>query len=414
VEVPPSAGRAMTQAHVIGVGVHPFGRYPDTSMPDLARRSIWAAIADAGIDPHEVGVAYVANCYHGFFTGQSDSIAPIVVGHAGLSGLPMIHVEGGGAAGSVAFHEAVLAVQSGQYPVALAVGVEKLYVPNDPSISISAIATSGERSVATDMGMTWIGSLTMSAHALMRKYGWDQRDFALVTEKNWFNASQNPEAEHQEELGADEIMAARLVAYPLTRPMCASAAVDGAAAVLVANDEVAARVHDASDPRVEAMCLVGGRYLSNRVPDERPGMLSMDEAGRAFAGVYEKAALGPSDVDFAQVHDSIAPEELLAYQMLGLCEPGGESELIRSGATRIGGRIPVNTDGGLLARGHPIAASGVAQVVETVRQLRGQCGTRQIRLEDGSLPRRGAIQNAGAQGGPSGGVAVSAAILLVR
>jgi acetyl-CoA acetyltransferase len=160
------------------------------------------------------------------------------------------------------------------------------------------------------------------------------------------------------------------------------------------------------------MGFVGGRYVSNRVVDDRPGMLSMDEAGRAFAIAYERAGLGPEDVGLAQVHDSIAPEELLSYQMLGLCEPGEESDLLRSGATRIGGRIPVNTDGGLLARGHPIAASGVAQIVESVRQLRGEAGIRQVRDSDGALPRVAAVQNAGAQGGPSGSTAVSAAIIL--
>jgi acetyl-CoA acyltransferase len=399
---------------VVGVGMHPFGKFPDQSVPDLARDAIWAAITDADLDPHLIGVAYVANCYHGFFTGQCDSVAPIVVGHAGLSGFPMIHVAGGGAAGSIAFHEAVLAVQSGQYPLALAVGVEKLYVPGDPSISISAIATSGEKTIATEMGLTWIGSLTMSTRRLMDQFGWTQRDFALVAEKNRANAAKNPEAELQQEISVEEIIAARTVAHPLTRPMCAGAAVDGAAAVLVADREFAARYGARRHPRVRSMALVGGRYVSNRVVDDRPGMLSMDEAGRAFAQAYEKASLGPHDLDLVQVHDSIASEELLAYQVLGLCEPGGEGELIRSGATQLTGRIPVNTDGGLLARGHPIAASGVAQVVETVRQLRGEAGARQVQGHDGGPPRFGAMQNAGAQGGPGGGVAVSAAFVVER
>jgi acetyl-CoA acetyltransferase len=137
----------------------------------------------------------------------------------------------------------------------------------------------------------------------------------------------------------------------------------------------------------------------------------MDEAARAFALAYERAGVGPEDLDLIQVHDAIAPEEMLAYQVIGLCAPGREAELLHSGATRLGGRVPVNTDGGLLARGHPIAASGVAQVVETVRQLRGTAGLRQVEY-DGRRPRVGAIQNAGAQGGPAGGVAVSAAFLL--
>lgn len=399
-----------SSAHVLGIGIHPFGKFPEKTVPQLARDAIWDAIGDAEIDPHRIGVAYVANCYLGFFTGQSDSIAPIVIGNAGLSGLAMIHVSGGSAAGSIAVHEAVLAVESGEYDLALAVGVEKLYVPSDPSISIAAIATSGERSIATEMGLTWIGGLTMSSRRLMGEFGWTRDDFALVTQKNRANGALNPDAEIKEALSVEEILNARVVAYPLTRPMCASAAVDGAAAVLIGTGEVSSRLR--SNPVVRAMGLVGGRYISNRAVDDRPGMLSMDEAARAFAKAYEKAGLGPDDLDIAQVHDSIAPEELLAYQVMGLCPAGEESDLLRSGATRIGGRIPVNTDGGLLARGHPIAASGVAQVVESVRQLRGEAGPRQVVPPDGGLPRVAACQNAGAQGGPSAGVAVSAALLL--
>lgn len=404
----------MTDAHVVGVGMHPFGRFPEKSVPELARDAIWGAISDAGGTAKTPAIAFVANCYHGYFTGQCDAIAPIVIGRSGLSGIPMVHVEGGGAAGSVAFHQAVLAVLSGEYPVALAVGVEKLYVPDNPGISISAINTSGEATVATSMGLTWVGSLTMSARRLMALHGWTQEDFALVASKAREHAATNPEAEIQQAMSVEEVLAARIVADPLTRPMCAGAAVDGAAAVLVANGEVARQTGSGRHPRVAGMGVVGGRYISNRVEDPRPGMLSMDEAERAFSVAYERAGLGPADVEMAQVHDSVAPEELLSYRVLGLCAAGDEPALLRSGATRLGGRVPINTDGGLIARGHPIAASGVAQVVETVRQLRGELDGRQVRDDDGEAPRVGAIQNAGAQGGPSGGVAVSAAFLLTR
>jgi acetyl-CoA acetyltransferase len=401
----------MNDVYVVGTGLHPFGRFPQTTMPRLARDAIWASIADCGVDPRWIDIAYVANCYYGFFTGQEDAIAPVVFGGAGLSGIPMIHVEGGGAAGSVAFHQAVLAVASGEYRLALAVGAEKLYVPGNPALSISAIGTSGEQTTATQIGLTWVGDLTMSARRLMTKYGWTARDFAAVASKNRRHAAQNPDSEVQQEMTVEEVLAARTVAPPLTRPMCSSAAVDGAAAVLVADRATAARIGSGHHPRLAGMGVVGARYMSNRLPDDRPGMLSMDEASRAFAIAYERAGLSPQDVDLAQVHDSITPEELLSYQVMGLCAPGDEGALLRSGATTLGGRVPVNTDGGLVARGHPIAASGVAQVVETARQLRGSAGVRQVRI-DGRLPRVGAIQNAGAQGGPSAGTAVSAAFLI--
>lgn len=401
----------MAEAYVVGGGMHPFGRYPGKSVPQLARDAIWDAITDGGVDPRLIDVAYVANCYNGFFTGQADALAPIVFGRSGLSGVPMMHVEGGGAAGSVAFHQAVLAVMSGQYRLALAVGVEKIFVPGNPAISISAIATSGEQTTATKLGLTWVGDLTMSSRRMMSRYSWTARDFAMVTAKNRRHGALNPEGEIQQEISVDDVLAARMVAPPLTRPMCAGAAVDGAAAVLVADRATAARIGSGRHPLIAGMGLVGARYVSNRTQDERPGMLSMDEAARSFAIAYERAGVGPDDVELAQVHDSIAPEEMLSYQVMGLCAPGDEAVLLRSGATALGGRVPVNTDGGLLSRGHPIAASGIAQVVETARQLRGTAGARQA-MSNGRPPRVAAIQNAGAQGGPAQGVAVSAAFIL--
>lgn len=405
----------MTEVVVLGVGMHRFGKFPALAIQDLAREAIWQAIGDAGIDPRVIQIAYVANCYNGFFTGQLDAVAPIAVKYSGLTGIPLIHVMGGSGSGSVAFHDAVLAVASGQYEVALALGVEKLYVVGDPARSISAIQTSGEQSVATELGMTWIGDLTISARRLMHRYGWTQEDFALVASKNRQNGALNPLAELQEPITAEEVLAARVVAYPLTRPMCSSAAVDGAAAAIVCSREAAGRLlRTAAGPLVRAagLSLAGARYVSNRTEDTRPGMLSMNEAPVAFAAAYKQAGLGPRDVELAFVHDAIAPEELLSYQVLGLCEPGEEAALLRSGATRLDGRVPVNTDGGLIARGHPIAATAFGQIYEAVVQLRGRAGARQAYPSNGRPPRVAALQNAGAQGGPGGGVAVSSALLL--
>lgn len=397
---------------ILGGGVQPFGQFPDLEMKDLARNAIWAAIHDTLIDPRRIGVGYVANCFYGFFTGQDDAIAPIVFRNAGLGGFPIMHVEGGGASGTVAVHEAVMAVASGEYDVALAVGVEKLYVPGDPALSISAIATSGEKTTAVEMGLTWIADLTMGARRLMDRHGWTAEDFARVAEKNRYHGSLNPAAELQTPISVEEILAARVVAHPLTRPMCAGAAVDGAAAVIVCRRELAPTLGDGRPtPGFAAVSLVGAPHRNSSQLDSLPGMLSMDEAPRAFAAAYERGGLGPADLELVQLHDAVAPEELLGYQVIGLSDPGDEAALLRSGATRIGGRVPVNTDGGLIARGHPIAASGVAQVVETAHQMQGRAGARQV-LHDGRPPRVAAIQNAGAQGGPSGGVAVSAALLL--
>lgn len=402
----------MDQLCVVGVGMHRFGKFPDLRIQDLARVAIWDAIEDAGIDPRLIDIAYVANCYSGLFTSQHDAVAPMVVKYAGLTGMPMIHVMGGSGSGSAAFHEAAIAVGSGQYRFALAVGVEKIYAPGDPARSISAISTSADQTISGEIGLTMVGELTMSARRLMERYGWTQRDFALIAVKNRANGALNPLAEIQEPLTIEQVLAARVVAEPLTRPMCAGAAVDGAAAAIVCTLPTAKELGLLTVPWIRSMVLVGGRYLSNRAVDTRPGMLSMDEAPRAFATAYERAGVGPEDLEMALVHDAVAPEEMLAYQVLGLCKPGDESSLLHSGATSLAGRVPFSTDGGLLARGHPIAATGLAQVYEAALQLRGRAGSRQAYPRDGHPPRIAALQNAGAQGGAGGGVAVSAAILL--
>lgn len=398
---------------VLGGGVQPFGQFPDLELKDLSRNAIWAAIRDSGIDPRRIQVGYVANCFHGFFTGQDDAVAPIAFRYAGLSGFPIMHVEGGGASGTVAVHEAVMAVASGEYDVAIAVGVEKLYVPGDPAKSIAAIATSGEKTIAVELGLTWIAELTMGAHRLMERHGWTAEDFALVAEKNRYHASLNPNAELQTPISVQEILAARTVAHPLTRPMCAGAAVDGAAAVILCNRKVAKKLGDGRPlPSFAAVSMLGAPHRSAAEMASLPGMLSMNESPQTFAAAYERAGIGPEDLELVQLHDAVAPEEMLGYQVIGLAKPGEEADLLRSGATRIGGRVPVNSDGGLIARGHPIAASGVAQIVETAAQMQGRAGDRQV-LHDGRPPRVAGVHNAGAQGGPSGGVAVSAALLLV-
>jgi acetyl-CoA acetyltransferase len=278
---------------------------------------------------------------------------------------------------------------SGPYRLALAVGVEKIFVPRNPAISDSAIATSGEQTTATKVGLTWVADLTTSSRRLMSRYGWTARDFATVASMNRRHAALNPEAELRQEISVDDVLRSRMVA----------------------DKETALRIASGRHPMVAGMGLVGARYVSNRAVDDPPGMLSMDEARRSFALAYERAGLGPEDVQLGQVHDSIAPEEMWSYQVIGLCAPGDEAAFLNSGATSLGGRVPVNTDGGLIARGHPIAASGVAQVVETTRPLRAAAGGRQV-LIDGRQPRVAAIPNAGAQGGPAQGVAVSAAFLM--
>ena len=401
----------MDEVVVLGVGMHRFGQFADKRLGELARDAVWLAIEDAGIAPRLLDIAYVSNCYHGFFTGQSDAIAPVALGYTGLSGLAMCHVSGGTGAGTLAFHDAVLAVGSGMYRMALAVGVEKQYVPGDPVCSISAINTSLERVVATDMGMTPLAELAMGLRRLMLERGWTREDFAHITAKNRAHAALNPLAEIQQTITVEEVLAAREVAWPLTRPMCASAAVDGAVAVIVCKRATARQFTSAALPRIAAMALGSTPYASPAEALKRSGLPSMDAAPPIFARVYERAAVGPEDLELLQVHDAVAPEEMLAYSTLGLCAPGDEAALLHSGATRIGGRVPVSSDGGLVARGHPVGVTGLAQIYETVQQMRGRAGAHQVIHTHGGPPRIAAIHNAGARGGAAGGVPICAGLI---
>ncbi len=401
----------MRPVAILGVGMTRFGQFPERTLNDLAREAIWEAMDDSGVDPRSIGIAYVGNSYAGILQNQESGRAVTLVRNAGLGGMAMIHVESGSASSSLALHEAWLAVGSGRYDVALAVGAEKLHIPGDPARSIAAISTSGE--FASEMGMTWMAELWMGFEAAMERNGWSILDVARVAEKNLRHASLNPRAEVRTPLSADEILAARRVVGPVTRPMCASASVDGAAAAIVCSEEVARR-YAASWVRIAACSLRGARWFDEEEAKHVPGVLSMDLAPEVFAEAWQVAGVEPKDVDVLQVHDAMAGEELVAYEAMGLCAPGDGARLVAEGRTALGGDLPCNTDGGLVGRGHPIGATGLAQVCEVTWQLRGQAGDRQV-YHRGRPPRVAAVQNAGAQASTGGaGIGASIGIVLTR
>lgn len=392
---------------IAGAGMTKFGRLPDQSLEDLTRGAVWDAIDDSGIDPRRIGIAYLGNSFAGVLQGQESARAVTLLRNAGIGGMAMIHCESGTASASLAVHGAWLAVGSGEFDVAIAVGVEKLYVPGDPAASIAAISTSGERFVGQEMGLTALAGVWMEVEAVMERYGWTPTDIARVAEKNHRLGALNPRGESEHPTSIEEILGGRSVIGPLTRLMCASAAVDGAAAAILCSEEVA---RQAGAQRVElaACSLRGGKWMDDAEKERTPGLLSMDNTAEVFSEAYERAGVGPQDIDVFEAHDAIAAEELVSYEAIGLCAPGDGAGLIRDGRTDIGGDIPCNTDGGLVGRGHPVGATGLAQVCEMVWQLRGQAENRQVR-HSGRLPRVAAIQNAGAQS-VSGGEGVGASV----
>jgi acetyl-CoA acetyltransferase len=264
-------------------------------------------------------------------------------------------------------------VAAGTCDVALALGVEKMFV-GDTARSLAALASDSEVDLAR-MGMQF--SATYAAHpkynlrGRMDEYGWTDRDFADVVVKNSRHGSLNRFAQHQRALTADEVLAAPMIAEPLTLYMCSSIA-DGAAAAIVCAKEDAAALSEAVPVTVAAAKLRSGHFFTSA----DNGYSSLREM---VGDLYEETGIGPEDIDVAEVHDAMAPVELLIYEGLGLCGPGEGPKLIRDGTTAIGGKHVVNPSGGLVSRGHPVGATGLGQVAELVWQLRGQAGHRQAK-----------------------------------
>jgi acetyl-CoA acetyltransferase len=377
--------------------MHPCGKFLEKNLKDLGQVAIWNAINDAGVDAKEIGVAYVSNCAAGLITGEENVRGQRVLRASGIGRIPVINVENACASGSTAFRGAYLEVASGLHDIALAVGVEKLFCGNT-SREVKAVAANADLELlATGVQFTALYAISLKKY--MEEYGATPRHFAKVTEKNSYNGSLNPLAQHRTPLTVEQVLSSRMVADPLTLYMCCSIA-DGAAAVILCAEEVARRY--TSKPLVEiAACALGsGRF--------RPGYGEGPDLTELVAqDAYRVAGISPEDIDVAEVHDAMAPAELFLYEELGFCKKGEAIRLIDEGRTKIGGDIPVNPSGGLVAKGHPIGATGLIQMAEIVWQLRGEAGARQV-----ANPKVGLVQNRG--GFIDGDDAASAVIILKK
>ena len=375
----------MRNVAVIGVGAHPVGKYEHLALKDLAREAIWGALRDADLEPEQIDVAYVGNSLGGLLTGQEGIRGQVVMQDAGFGGLPVINVENACASGATAFRGAWLEVASGNADFALAVGVEKMFV-GDIAKSISAIAADSELELSK-MGMQFSASYAIhpkiNLKGKMRDYGWTPADLAKVAVKNSENGSKNSVAQHRRPLTTEDVLQSRMIADPLTLYMCSSIG-DGAAAAIVCSADAAKKLSSRPIVTIGACILKSGVY---RLPnDDRADTLTL-----TAEAAYEAAGISPEDVDLAEVHDAMAPAELMIYERLGFCGPGEGPKLIDERVVTLDGNKPVNPSGGLSARGHPIGATGILQMYEIVRQLRGECGDRQIQ----NNPKVGLAQNQG-------------------
>lgn len=356
---------------IAGVGITLFGKFLDRSVRSLAEEAVRNAVADAGIDAARVERVYFGNAASGLVTGQEMIRAQAALRFTGLAGKPMVNVENACASGSTALHLAWQAVASDQADVALVVGAEKL-THADKAVSFGAFtkAVDLEEELPSYIG-SGSGSIFMDIYAAKtRKYmdatGATAVDFARVTVKSRHAGARNPYAQFRKETSVEEVLASRMISPPLTLPMCSSIG-DGAAAVVLCSRNAVASLGISHPIWVPASVLVSG-YADPTKPNA---------VTRAAQGAYEATGIQPGDIHVAEVHDAAAPAELLHYENLQFCARGDGCKLLRSGVTDLGGKISVNPSGGLLSRGHPIGATGTAQIVELVLQLRGQAGERQ-------------------------------------
>ncbi|MBI3782014.1 MAG: thiolase family protein [Deltaproteobacteria bacterium] len=377
-------------ALIAGVGMTHFGKHLEIGFKAIGAEAVQRAVEDAGIRLQDIEVAYVGNAAAGLVTGQECIRGQVILRSLGVGKIPVVNVENACASGSTAFHQAAAMVTAGANDIVLALGVEKLY-SEDRKKSFSAfsgavdvefmqaIMESLQKSAAASGGSAGAAgagekrSMFMDiyaavARAHMQRYGTTVEQFAMVSAKNSFHGSLNPRAQFREALTVEQVLAAPMIAEPLTRPMCSPIG-DGAAAAILVSPAKARQLGINKPVRVVSTVLVSGW---DHAPDE-------DGAGEVSSRqAYEEAGVGPSDIHVVELHDASAPGEILAYEYLGLCPKGGGGRLVQDGVTKLGGRQPVNTSGGLLRKGHPVGATGVAQIVELTEQLQERSGSRQV------------------------------------
>ncbi|MCY1262714.1 putative acetyl-CoA acyltransferase [compost metagenome] len=377
-------------AFIAGVGMVPFGKYLDMPLKELAGQAIRLALGDAGLQPGQLQAAWMGNAAAGVITGQEMIRGEVVLRGMGIGRIPVVNVENACASSSTAFQQACAMVSAGYYDIVLACGYEKLFHEDklrslgafssavdveDPDGAVNVVkklaAAAGEPFDAEGAGSTrsvFMDIYAMMAKKYMKQCGATARHFAMVAAKNSLHGSLNPRAQYRERLSVEEVLAARPIVDPLTLPMCSPIG-DGAAAVVIVSERKARQLGLHAPVRVASSALVTGWDFEE--PNDSVGALAAQQA-------YEAAGIGPQDLSCVELHDASAPSELLAYEYLGLCPRGEGIALVESGDTTIGGRIPVNTSGGLLRKGHPVGASGCAQIVELTEQLRGHAGPRQV------------------------------------
>ena len=355
----------MSDVYVVGTDMIRFGRFPDRLVEDIGAEASLLALADAGL-----GIADMQAVYCGNLGEANRGVGQRILRHIGQTGVPVVNTANACATGATAFREGWIGIKSGLYDMVLCVGVEQM--------GRGLLGAADTYNGATIEGL--IGSRTMPSvfatlgmeHA--RDYGTTFEQFAKVSVKNHHHSTFNPKAMYQFETPLEQVMDAEMISYPLTKLMC-SVNVDGAAAAVLCSEKKARELGLMNRAvRVRASILTSDPYTPHNFALMDFNTLTKNAA----AAAYDMAGVGPSDINLIELHDCFATAELLHYENLGICAPGEAGALIDNGDTALGGRIPVNVSGGLLSKGHPLGATGIANIYEVTTHLRGEAGSRQV------------------------------------
>ena len=378
----------MREVAVIGIGMTEFGEIWHKSFRELVAEAGIKAIMDAGIEGEEIDAMYIGGMSTGRFVGQ-EHVGSLAVEVAGLEDLhiPSTRIEAACASGGVAMHHGYLAVASGLYDIVVVGGAEKMTdVVGGEATNI--LASAADREWEAFFGATFPGLYALMAKYHMHKYGTTPEQLAMVAVKNHYNGSLNPKAQFKRKISVEDVLNSPMVAEPLHLLDC-SPITDGAAAVILAPLEMARKYTD-KIVRIKASVQASDTIALH----SRKSFDSLPAVQHAAKIAYEKAGIKPKDIDLAEVHDCFTIAEIIAIEDLGFVEKGKGGKATEEGLTALDGQIPVNTSGGLKAKGHPVGATGVAQINEIVLQLRGEANKRQI--EDAKI---GLTHNVGGSGG---------------
>lgn len=347
----------MEPAYILGTGLAKFGKRDDIWLEELGREAGEAALADCGLPRATIDRAFCGSAFGGRVVGQR------VLAQLGISGVPTINVENACTTGATAFHLACQTVAHGEAELVLVIGLDQM---------ASGLIDATRSDFEGALGRTLPGKYALRANRYMALHDLTVDDLADVVVKNRSMGACNPIAHFQQAVTREQVLGSRMVAEPLTLFQCCPS-VDGAAAALVGTKRLADMI---GKPLVKVLAssLGAGKYISSNEGKSPDDELVRTTAKRA----YEMAGCGPEDINFAEVHDAFSIGEILAYDNLGFCEPGQAAKLIRDRVTWPGGKLPVSMSGGLLSRGHPLGATGMAQIVEVAQQLRGESGSRQL------------------------------------